>query len=189
MFGTRTITSLLKTGQDCNEMKGRLGKFIASEDAFIGMLSRQPQLSKEAINNLSPLVNGITGEHELLVIISPKCRYCRELAHILMRLADNVGIKILFLVDKADDISVNVASGILSMRDKFDFKDIMSALCRWYDKDIQPYTETNKHCEDTLFAQCLFCHCVGISETPAVFVDNRRLPDAYTFYDIEYIIG
>lgn len=189
MFGTRAITSLLKVGQDCNEMKGRLGKFIASEDAFIGMLSSQPQLSKEAINNLSPLVNGITGEHELLVIISPKCRYCRELAHILMRLADNVGIKILFLVDKADDISVNVASGILSMRDKFDFKDIMSALCRWYDKDIQPYTETNKHCEDTLFAQCLFCHCVGISETPAVFVDNRRLPDAYTFYDIEYIIG
>lgn len=68
MFGTRAITSLLKVGQDCNEMKGRLGKFIASEDAFIGMLSSQPQLSKEAINNLSPLVNGITGEHELSVI-------------------------------------------------------------------------------------------------------------------------
>lgn len=68
MFGTRTITSLLKTGQDCNEMKGRLGKFIASEDTFIGMLISQPQLSKEAVNNLSPLVNGITGEHELSVI-------------------------------------------------------------------------------------------------------------------------
>lgn len=189
MLGTRTITSLLKTRQDCNEMKDRLGKFIASEDAFIGMLSSQPQLPKEAINNLSPLVNGITGGHELLVIMSPKCRYCRDLAHILMRLTDNVGIKILFLVDKEDHISVSVASGILSMRNKFDFKEIMSTLCQWYDKNIQPNTETDKHYEEILLAQCQFSHRIGITGTPTVFVDNRRLPEAYTFYDIEYIIG
>lgn len=78
---------MLKTGQGYNELKGRLGKFIASEDAFVGMLNSQPQLSKEAMTNLSPLVNGITGEQVM------------------------------------------------------------------------------------------------------IFVDNRRLPDAYTFYDIEYVIG
>lgn len=188
LFGTRAIVSLLKAGQDSNEMKDRLGKFVTSEEAFFSMLSSQPRLPKETINNLSPLVNETTGEHELLAIMSPKCGYCRELAHILMRLTDHVGIKILFLVDEEDHISVSVASGILSMREKSDFREILSALCQWYDKNIQPYNETDKDCEDTLHAQCMFCHRIGITGTPAVFVDNRRLPDAYTFYDLEYII-
>lgn len=189
LLGIRKTVVLLNLQNEYRVVHDRLGMFVFSETAFKAMLSEQPVLSESMIVESLPLSNDCVenGNDELLLVISPRCRYCRDLVHIIPRLSESLNIRVFFLVDEKDRLAIDVSAGFLSVCRNTSFDGLLQAMQKWYDYNLKPEVEVMPEDRKRLYRHVLFCKRNRILDTPAIFVNRRMLPAAYSLYDLEYI--
>ena len=99
-------------------------------------------------------------------------------------------IDYLLIVDEKDKNALHAAKKFitLSLSENSGWEKVNAAMNLWYTKGYLADIDEADNAFEILKAQNTYCYKIGVTATPAVLINGRRLPEIYDIDDLEYIL-
>lgn len=180
------IVSLERT-QGAELLHYKHERLLGSPEAFWYLLAQQPMNAVES-QTAMPINNGADTEHTLTVVMNPSCPRCAKV-HRVLRELEGYRIELIFVVNDGDKHSHDAALWLISVSLERGWEETDRMIAEWYEHHELP-TKASIHpdAEEILNKHMKYCRETGISGTPTILVDNRRLPDLYDTTDLKYLL-
>lgn len=190
---------------EIDKLQKKLNVFLRNESIFQNLLQQQPEIGTERSLSSDIQLNEAIKPIELTVVTNPECGPCAVAQMILEEIArenkDLISLKHRFLVDhnKKGTISLKVVKHIISLS-TFSREDAHAAISSWFRRneldDFAKWLETNAATQpvdenkvDQLVKENNYwCLRYQIVSTPTIFINGRKLPEQFSFYDLKYHI-
>jgi len=191
------IKPLLKKQQELEKSEIEHYKFKRNFKLFNAVYSKGKIIDTKPINSKEIVLGTKNAPLHILIVTNPSCFYCKEahidLEKILNKNPDDVNVVIRFNVPTDKDTII--AARILEVYNTESEEKCREALHEVYKSDadldqwLLKWGESNDNSfTKTIEAQQSWCHNNNINFTPALFINNKPLPDEYKRGDISYFI-
>jgi uncharacterized membrane protein/glutaredoxin len=193
------IKRLLMSSGELNLLKPELYRFKYNKDFFKNILE------KEGRHQLVPEEDTIVmgnreADHVITIVSNPYCSACSDAHKILdelMDIRDDVKLQFVFLTRiYSKELDKKVLTHFMNLRSRYDDSGVKKALGEWYEQKTKSYDlwrlnhpvdDFNDDAEE-IVKQKVWCKSVGITGTPTLFINGRKLPDPYKPEDIKYLL-
>ena len=170
-----------------DRLKYKHERLLSDSALFWQLLARQPKAAAES-SSCMPITNYAEAEHTLTVVMNPSCPKCAEVHRALAGL-EGYRIELLFAVNEGDQRSHDVALRIISSGIADEWPRTERIIGAWYERhELPPCPAVHPLAGENLDRHHDYCRAVGITGTPTILVDGRRLPDLYDATDLNYLL-
>ena len=186
------------------KLKKRANRIAKNTQIFKTLLDRQAPLVIP--NSHAHVSQEITSPKiELTLVSSPTCGPCiqahRVINRLMARYPNQLKVNFKFLVhpNEKNSTAYKVAAHLIALKDSGDDK-IMDAMSSWYlssTKDFEKWTKSfpiksaidQSLIDEKIQSVYIWSSQAEVTNTPSVFIKNRRLPVEYGIEDLEYHIN
>ncbi len=193
-----SIKPLTESAHEFEENAKKLRYFFGKVSVFKTILQEQPILGKIPENISSLIIGDFGATNTLTMITNPYCRQCKD-RHMeienLLKISKNINVRIIFFTTGAEDDKVTtLVQHLLAL----DFAIFPVALKDWFSQNTYDYKKWARKypAERNLVSfrplaldHGLFCWREGLTSSPILFINNRRLPDVYEPKDLAWLLS
>jgi len=183
----------------------KLNRFRQSTEVFDSVLNKQPLANEMKIDG--DLVKGSLESPLSLILVShPGCKYCanahKKVDELFRKYGDKLRINYRFNVhpQAENTTSYQVLFKIFKLNMAYENGKASSALADWYkmrelniadwnNRYDLPEDNNNKIASELIKKHYEWCNSSGVTHTPTVFFNNRKLPEEFELEDLDYHIG
>ena len=197
-FVIASYTKLKKLLMSMQKNKSKLVaslKFKKQFTLFNALYKKEPELETSIANNLEIVLGNPKADLQLTLITSPMCGHCKpkhqELEQLLQQDELDLGATIRFNVSpkNKENPAYRIASTLLTMYQE-DKKQCRMAMAEIYatGSDYKAWLKKYQYFEldqtDTIAAAYDWCVQNAINFTPAIYLNNKKYPQAYDLADL-----
>lgn len=194
------LKPLLLKVQQIQPLKLQLRGFKYNEKYFELALSEQQDFVQPKEDWAIQLGN-VEAEHIITVITNPYCLHCIK-AHSslseLLKFRADFQARIILVPNESDDQNEysKLNEHLIALNDLNDQVLISEALDSWYKQKQKKYFEwakkypvkINDNVALKLAKHYGWCELAGITGTPTILIDGRRLPDSFQISELKYML-
>ncbi|WP_302380297.1 vitamin K epoxide reductase family protein [uncultured Alistipes sp.] len=187
VLSVRRIVATAETAAEYPRAKYAREHLLSDSDLFWQLLARQ---NEEPVRSdaASPTSNFVEAEHAITVVMNPSCPKCARV-HRALRELEDYRIDLIFIVNEGDKVSYEAALRMISSGITNEWPQTDRIIGEWYDRRILPdWLGIHPLAVEDLREQMEYCRKIGITGTPTVLIDNRRLPDMYDVEDLKILL-
>lgn len=183
----RRVVVMAERVRETDRLKYKHERLLSDSALFWQLLERQPKAAAES-SSCMPISNYAEAEHTLTVVMNPSCPKCAEVHRVLAGL-EGYRIELVFAVHEGDRRSHDVALRIISSGIADEWPQTERIIGAWYERhELPPCLAVHPLAGEGLARHRDYCRTVGITGTPTILVDDRRLPDLYDATDLKYLL-
>lgn len=183
----RRFVTMAEQNRELDRLKFRREQLLDTPRIFWRELAEQSEVETDS-SEFRPLDNGVEAEHTIIVVMNPSCPKCARVHKMLASLAE-WPIRLFFITNDGDERSRNAALRMISARFDRSWEDTERLIEVWYERyELLAQLILHPEAERILAAHKEFCRKAGITGTPTVLVDNRRLPAMYETEDLKILL-
>ncbi len=187
MLALRRIVVAAERVRETDRLKYKHERLLSDSALFWQLLERQPKAAAES-SACMPITNYAEAEHTLTVVMNPSCPKCAEVHRALAGL-EGYRIELLFAVNEGDRRSHDAALRMISPGISDEWPATERIIGAWYERhELPPCPAVHPLAGEDLDRHRDYCRAVGITGTPTILVDGRRLPDLYDATDLNYLL-
>lgn len=186
-LAVRRIVAIAETAAEFPRAKYARERLLSDSTLFWQMLAHQKE---EPIysNMASPVSNFAESEHTVTVVMNPSCPKCARVHRVLRKL-DGYRINLIFIVNDGDRLSNDAALQIITTWMTKGWTEADRQIGMWYERrEMSTRTEIHPQAASILQEHRSYCRKIGITGTPMVFIDDRRLPEVYDVEDLTILL-
>lgn len=183
----RWLVVSLERIQEVESLRYKHERLLSSPETFWHLLAQQPMTTVESRTSM-PISNSADTEHTLTVVMNPSCPKCAKVHRVLHKL-EGYRIELFFVINNGDKHSHNAALRLISVSLAQGWEETERVIAEWYEHHELP-TQASIHpdAKEILNKHVKYCRETGISGTPTILVDGRRLPELYDATDLKYLL-
>ena len=183
MLAIRRIVVTVEVAAKYPREKYARERLLCDPDLFWQLLARQ---NEEPVHSdaASPTSNFVEAKHTITVVMNPSCPKCARV-HRAFRGLEDYRIDLIFIVNEGDKSSFDAAVRMISSGIVNEWPRTDRIIGEWFDRRVLP-DWLGIHPD--LREQMEYCRKIGITGTPTVLIDNRRLPDVYDVEDLKILL-
>ncbi|WP_148467824.1 vitamin K epoxide reductase family protein [Alistipes sp.] len=187
VLALRRIVVAAERVRETDRLKYKHERLLSDSALFWQLLERQPKAAAEC-SSCMPITNYAEAEHTLTVVMNPSCPKCAEVHRALAGL-EGYRIELLFAVNEGDGRSRDAALRMISSGISDEWPQTERIVGAWYERhELPPGQAVHPLAGEDLDRHRDYCRAVGITGTPTILVDGRRLPDLYDATDLKYLL-
>lgn len=187
VLALRRIVVAAERVRETDRLKYKHERLLSDSALFWQLLERQPKAAAES-SSCMPITNYAEAEHTLTVVMNPSCPRCAEVHRALAGL-EGYRIELLFAVNEGDGRSRDAALRMISSGISDEWPQTERIIDAWYERhELPPCLAVHPLAGEDLDRHRDYCRVVGITGTPTILVDDRRLPDLYDATDLKYLL-
>lgn len=187
LLSLRTIIRTAEQNRLLPQLKFKHELLLSSPHTFWMLLDRQPEAA-EGSSTAYPVSNYLEAEHTVTVVMNPSCSKCARV-HQLIASLEGYTINLLFVVNEGDRKSHDAALRMISSGITGTWDITERIIAGWYERyELPPDLAIHPQAEADLQAQMDYCRRIGITGTPAVLIDNKKLPEIYDIEDLKVLL-
>ncbi|MCC8188962.1 MAG: hypothetical protein LIP08_16065 [Bacteroides sp.] len=156
---------------------------------FSQLLSQQPrkELPAPDCTLCSPVIEG--HDNSLLILLSPRCRYCAEISKELRRLSGQFSLQLVFLTSSTDETGKEWVQKVISLYLSQGWDVALTHIEKWY--STPDYTDSLALPAEAALrmwtAQQEYGRYIRPEHTPTILLNGYELPDCYEVRDLYYV--
>lgn len=183
----RRFVAMAGKGRELERLKFKREQLLGEPGIFWHALACQPEVGADSAE-FRPLDNGVRAGHTVTVVMNPSCPGCAEVHKRIASLKE-WSVRLFFVVGDGDGHSRDAAVRMISACLGRPWEETHRLIGAWYERQELPArTAVHPEAERILAAHREFCRKAGITGTPTVLVDNRRLPAMYEAEDLKILL-
>ncbi len=187
VLASRWLVASLERAQEVESLSYKHERLLGSPETFWHLLAQQPITAVES-RTVMPISNGADAEHTLTVVMNPSCPKCAKAHRVLSELG-GYRIGLIFVVNDGDKHSHDAALRLISASLERGWEETERMIAEWYEyHELPAKASIHPDAEEILNKHVKYCRATGISGTPTILVDDRRLPDLYDATDLKYLL-
>ncbi len=187
VLALRRVVVMAERVRETDRLKYKHERLLSDSALFWQLLERQPKAAAES-SSCMPISNYAEAEHTLTVVMNPSCPKCAKVHRALVGL-EGYRIELVFALHEGDQRSRDVALRIISSGISDEWPETERIIGAWYERhELPPCPAVHPLAGTALDRHRDYCRAVGISGTPTILVDDRRLPDLYDATDLKYLL-
>jgi len=183
--------------REVDTLKVQLRGYKYNKKIFSHFLNEQPQYVLPEEDN-TIVIGNRAAEKTITIVSNPYCQPC-EIAHKeleWLEARDDVKLQLIFSTKSETDRNAKIALHLLAMKEQRNDVSLKKAIDDWYHQKEKNYdtwakvhpNDSNYSNVDALAKQRDWCKFAGITGTPTLFLNGRRLPQNYHPGDLKYFI-
>ena len=191
------IKPILDKAQKLDEVQKNLTYFSRRTSVFSTLLNDQPVLGELPENLKTASIGPNEAPYVLTLITNPYCSHCKERhkeIENLLGISKKFKVQIVFLTSGAEDDKVTTIVQHLLALDGTIFHQ---ALSDWFSYSPSNYKKWAKKYpidvnindyKQLALDHGLWCWNEGLTGSPILFLNDRRLPDVYELKDLDWLL-
>jgi uncharacterized membrane protein/thiol-disulfide isomerase/thioredoxin len=194
------LKSVLRAAKDSKSNLAAYKRLLYNPDMFNLLLNQQAAIA-EGWEDLGITIGNPKAKHTILKVCNPFCGPCAKAHPVLEAIIEtnpDYNLKVIFTASDANgDNGGLVARHLMAIASKGDGKITANALDEWYTAPKKDYNSfatrfpMNGEVEqqrEKIRAMHHWCELAGIAYTPTIFVDGKKLPEAYGVEELKGIL-
>lgn len=194
------IKPYLLLSKQIHPLKNQLRKFKYNIELFKKLLNDEVKYSVPEEQD-SIILGNSEAENVITVVSSPYCQSCAKAHQVLdewLEYRNDIKVQVIFSTQTNDkeDTKTQIATHFLSLQKNINNSSLRKAIKDWYEQKqknyeiwAQKFPLSNTIAVDsTLDTQRQWCKLAGVTDTPTIFINGRKLPHSYEPEDIKYFI-
>lgn len=187
VLAIRRIVGTAERAREVRLLEYKRERLLGDSALFRLLLEQQPQAAVDS-EAYCAVSNFVEAEHTITVVMNPSCPRCAAV-HRALAGSEGYRINLFFVVNEGDSRSRDAALRMISSGITDEWPATERIIDTWYERHELPGRPgIHPQAIEDLRAHADYCRAIGITGTPTVLVDNRRLPDLYDAGDLKYLL-
>ena len=194
------LKPIILTSRKAKEYNVAYKRIMHNPDIFNGLLSRQ-QKASEGWENLGINIGNTNAQNTIIKVCNPYCGLCARIHPLIEAILDsndNINLKMIFTAtNHIDDPRNKPVRHFLSIAAKNDMEFTRRVIDDWYQDKNKNFNDfaakypivNSVETSSKIELMATWCIDSNITYTPTIFVNGRRLPQAYDLAELKDILA
>lgn len=186
LLATRRIVGMAEENLELPRLRYKRERLLNTPELLWQLLAQQPEAAIDS-NEASPISNYEEAEHTITVVMNPSCPKCAKV-HEAIGAWEHYRINLIFVVNDQDRTSYDAALRLISSGITSPWPETDKLISEWYRDRRLTGARIHALAGKDLETHLEYCRRTGITGTPTILIDNRRLPDIFDPEDLKYLL-